>query len=59
LHCAADATETEMDDIVDAAASGDIQMLNDAEIGTKTTGLPDEAIAARALMGIALRAKGR
>jgi hypothetical protein len=36
-----------------------IQMLNDAEIGTKTTGLPDEAIAARALMGIALRAKGR
>ncbi len=138
LACASDTTETEMDDIVDAAASGDtalldrllakafstqtsavaivraaqshitrlhlltaqaqrggqldslvrglkpglpypridrvirqarnlspqklgemIQMLNDAEIGTKTTGLPDEAIAARALMGIALRARGR
>jgi DNA polymerase-3 subunit delta len=138
LACASDTTETEMDDIVDAAASGDtatldrllakafstqtsavmivraaqthitrlhlltaqvqrggqieslvrglkpglpypridrvirqarnlnpqklgemIQMLNDAEIGTKTTGLPDEAIAARALMGIAMRAKGR
>jgi DNA polymerase-3 subunit delta len=43
-----------------APALGDmIQMLNEAEIGCKTTGLPDEAVAARALMAIALKARRR
>jgi DNA polymerase-3 subunit delta len=36
-----------------------IRLLNEAEIDCKTTGLPDQAIAARALMGIALRARSR